>query len=421
MAVEGELSMTSQIKPVLAALRHHRSATTLIALQIALTLAIVCNALYIGQQRVAHLSRPTGIDEANIGVIHNTWLGRHNVAEAGAMTATDLALLRRLPGVTDAYVDVTYPAVGPWASLLSMKLKPDQVAQTSYAELYTADDHTLATLGLRLVAGRNFRSDEVVETASVDGVAPASIIVTRELADVLFPDQPAVGKVVYFSPKPSTIVGVVAHLQVPAVNTNSFAFRSVLVPARVVSSDTGYGGYYMIRARPGQLDAVLRAAPAALRTANPARLIDAEGGVARYSDLRSEGYARDRGTVLLMSVICVVLLLASAGGIVGLTSFWVSQRRRQIGIRRALGATRADILQYFQTENFLIVSGGIGLGTLLAVLLNLWLMQHYPLPRLPLIYLWPSALAMWLLGQLAVLGPALRAAAVPPVVATRAA
>ncbi len=49
VAMEGELKMTSQIKPVLAALRHHRSAALLIALQIALTLAIVCNALYIVQ------------------------------------------------------------------------------------------------------------------------------------------------------------------------------------------------------------------------------------------------------------------------------------------------------------------------------------------------------------------------------------
>jgi putative ABC transport system permease protein len=51
--------------------------------------------------------------------------------------------------------------------------------------------------------------------------------------------------------------------------------------------------------------------------------------------------------------------------------------------------------------------------------LNLLLMTHYELPRLPLYYLPIGALALWLLGQLAVLGPALRAAAVPPVVATR--
>jgi len=106
-------------------------------------------------------------------------------------------------------------------------------------------------------------------------------------------------------------------------------------------------------------------------------------------------------------------------GITGLANFWVQQRRRIIGIRRAIGATRGDILRYFQTENFLIVTGGIVLGMLLAFVLNLVLMSYYELPRLPLYYLPVGALVLWLLGQLAVLGPALRAAAVPPVVATR--
>jgi len=97
----------------------------------------------------------------------------------------------------------------------------------------------------------------------------------------------------------------------------------------------------------------------------------------------------------------------------------VQQRTRSIGIRRAIGATRSDILHYFQLENFLIVTGGIVLGTMLAFVLNAVLMQHYELPRLPPYYLPIGALLLWLLGQLAVLGPALRAAAVPPVVATR--
>src|SRR3546814_16609456 len=85
---------------------------------------------------------------------------------------------------------------------------------------------------------------------------------------------------------------------------------------------------------------------------------------------------------LLVGTI-VALLLVTALGIVGLTSFWVSQRRRQIGVRRALGATRGDILRYFQTENFLIVSVGIVMGLLLAYGLNQGLMQHSEIALLP--------------------------------------
>ena len=67
----------------------------------------------------------------------------------------------------------------------------------------------------------------------------------------------------------------------------------------------------------------------------------------------------------------------------------------------------------------MIVSIGVALGALLAYGLNMLLMLHYEQPRLPLLYLAIGALALWLLGQLAVLGPALLAASVPPVVATR--
>ena len=137
------------------------------------------------------------------------------------------------------------------------------------------------------------------------------------------------------------------------------------------------------------------------------------------AQVRGRAYADDRSVALLMSILSGLLLLATAGGIVGLSSFWVSQRRRQIGIRRSLGATTGDILGYFHTENFLIVSGGIVFGALLAFFANLGLMHVYELPRMPLYVPLMGALLLWLLGQLAVWGPARYAAKVPPVVAIR--
>ena len=122
---------------------------------------------------------------------------------------------------------------------------------------------------------------------------------------------------------------------------------------------------------------------------------------------------------LLMSVICVILLCVTAAGIVGLTSFWVGQRYRQIGVRRALGARRIDIRRYFQIENLLIAGVGVVAGALFSFGLNEWLMTHYEMARLPAIYVAIGVLAMLALGQAAVLVPARRASDVPPVVATR--
>lgn len=121
----------------------------------------------------------------------------------------------------------------------------------------------------------------------------------------------------------------------------------------------------------------------------------------------------------LLTAVIVALLVVTALGIVGLASFWVQQRTRQIGVRRALGATRGQILRYFQTENFLLATLGIFIGMVLAYGLNQLLMGRYELPRLPLVYLPVGAVALWLLGQIAVYWPARRAASVPPALATR--
>jgi len=135
--------------------------------------------------------------------------------------------------------------------------------------------------------------------------------------------------------------------------------------------------------------------------------------------VRERAYQSDRGMALLMGVICVVLLAITAAGIVGLTSFWVGERRKQIGVRRALGATRHDILSYFLTENLLIGAGGVAVGALLAVGLNLWMVSQFEMSRFPLTYVAVGVVALLALGQAAVLAPALRAARVSPVEATR--
>ena len=174
--------------------------------------------------------------------------------------------------------------------------------------------------------------------------------------------------------------------------------------------------YYVLRTAPQDREQVLHAAHDVLIKLDPNRII---GHMQTYAQIRSAYFGRDRTMIGLLIASALGLLFVTALGITGLANFWVQQRTRTIGIRRAIGATRGDILRYFQTENFLIVSFGVVLGVLLAIGLNLLLMKHYELPRLPLWYLPAGAAVLWLLGQLAVLAPALRASRVQPVVATR--
>jgi putative ABC transport system permease protein len=188
---------------------------------------------------------------------------------------------------------------------------------------------------------------------------------------------------------------------------------SMLLPIRVPY--TG-GGHYLLRTAPGERERVMEAAVAALERNSPNRIIEEQQTL---ESMRAEFFRQDRSMVWLLSAVCIALLIVTALGIVGLASFWVAQRTKQIGVRRALGATRGQVLRYFQTENFLLATIGIVIGMLLAYGLNLALMERYELPRLPAMYLPVGAVALWLLGQVAVFGPARRAAAVPPAVATR--
>jgi putative ABC transport system permease protein len=137
------------------------------------------------------------------------------------------------------------------------------------------------------------------------------------------------------------------------------------------------------------------------------------------AETRQRAYRDDRGLAIVLAIVSAVLLIVTAFGIVGITSFWVSQRRRQIGIRRAMGATRTAILRYFQTENLMIATAGAVLGVLLALTLNFWMAGKFEMTRLSVGSTVVAAVIVLLLGQIAVLWPALRAASISPVVAIR--
>lgn len=410
--------MNLQIRPILAALRRHRAGTVLIALQIALTLAIVCNALFIIHARLANLSEPSGVDEANVFVIQNQWAAERSTEAVDAQVRADLLALRQLPGVRDATPASGYPlAGGGWDNFVMMT--PEQVQPTTDAAVYHGDERFIDTLGLKLVAGRNFRPDEVMMMGTGQAITPPTVIVSRALADKLFPDGTALGKRFYsMGTTPSTIIGIVETLQRQGVDrwSNTYAGQSLLWPAR---ADDARGIRYIVRARPGQLAAAMRAAPKALFAQSRLRIIDPQDGIQDYATIRHKVYDADRGMAILMGIICAVLLAITAAGIVGLTSFWVGQRRRQIGVRRALGARKRDILAYFLTENFLISAGGVVLGVVLAYAFNLWAVSHFELDRMSPVYVGIGAILLLLLGQGATLAPARRAAKVPPVVATR--
>lgn len=407
-----------ELRPILSTLRRHKTTAWLLVLEIALTCAIVCNAVFMIGNRLQRIHMTTGIDEHALVQIQLAQIDP--TPDIFARAREDLAVLRQVPGVQAVALTNQLP-LGGSSSNSSIKLDPAQRTPTLSVGTYFGEDIP-QTLGARLVAGRNLRPDETTNadvvvkalaTGNTKGI-PAVTVITKALADRLWPGQDPLGKTIYLTDRVGVrVVGVLADLVRANAYNDATAHYSVVLP---LFMGAGKDQSYIIRTRPQDREAVLRAAVAALKKADPDRVVTRQR---TYDQVREKFFANDRAMAGILVGVIVALLTVTALGIVGLASFWVGQRRRTIGVRRALGATRGDILRYFLTENFVLASFGIVLGMALAYGMNLFLMLHYELPRLPGIYFPVGAVLLWIIGQAAVLGPALRAASVPPVVATR--
>ncbi|WP_434989111.1 ABC transporter permease [Xanthomonas melonis] len=400
------------IRPTLSTLRRHKTAAALIVLEVALSCAIISNALFLIGNRLERTKRPSGLTENELVTLTISGIGRDE--DARALTETDLAALRSIPGVKYAS-SVSQVPYGDSMWVSGLKLTADQKNATITVNDYTGDSQTLDTMGLTLIQGRRFTEGEFTWSDDKTAIIP-SVILTKSAADKLFPDQSALGKSIYRGGTPMKIVGIVAHLaRVGNYGGAAVYDDSMLTPVKMTYKD---GGRYLLRTDPNRRAEVLRQAVTTLEKNSASRIIE---NPKTFEEMRRSFYRQDRAMAWLLITMSIALLIVTALGIVGLASFWVQQRTKQIGIRRALGATRGQILRYFQIENLLLASIGIVLGMLMAYSINVWLMTRYELPRLPLIYLPIGAITLWLLGQIAVFWPARRAAAVPPAVATRSA
>ena len=409
-----------EIRPILSALMRSKTGAILVALQVAISLAILANALHIVNLRQAVANRPSGVENESTLIYaevrhlrdtdHNAQLAEQR-AEAAALRAVSgvvsVARVNQLPLTNSG-----------WNTGVAADRK--QVKSSASTSQYVTPDSMVKTLGLKLVEGRDFRPEEVKEADSdkEDDTPPNAVIVTRALAKKVWPnDSSYVGKTLYYGTGAEAlaapVVGVVETLQSQSAQVEERGEFSAIIPER--QTNVG-GGIYAMRVEAGQVDRLMKETEAALlRTTTDPLIVR----VKKMADTRKDHYRADIALSWMLVTVSALLLLITASGIVGISSLWVTQRRKQIGVRRALGARRIDILRYFLTENFMITSVGVVSGVLLAIGLNQLLVSKLSMARLPLDYLLLGSGVFWLLGALAVYGPAWRAASISPATATR--
>ncbi|HEX5162377.1 MAG TPA: FtsX-like permease family protein [Steroidobacteraceae bacterium] len=398
-----------EIRPILSALLRNRAGAILVALQIAITLAIVVNAIYLTQQRVSQISRVTGLDEQNI--FSFSVQGFEKDFDFHAMVRDDMALLRRMPGLLDATPSNHVPLSGGGSSTGYYSL-PEKKGNQSPANYYRVDEHGVSTLGVKLAAGTTFDPTMIEYKDTEEQGQPPVAIVSKAFGEALFPGEKIlVGKDFYDDQsKPVRIIGVIEHMHGAWVGWDKLD-RIVLIP-RVIGPNIRY----IVRTEPGQIDRMMTEVDSALRKRDPNRVI---GKMRKMSDQKDNSYSGDMLMAITLTTVTGLVLVFSSLGIFGLATFNVNNRTRQIGTRRAVGARRIDIVRYFMTENWLVTTLGVVVGCILALAAGYWLSTQYQMARLDLYYLVGGVLGLWAVGQLAAWQPSLKAAKVSPAMATR--
>jgi putative ABC transport system permease protein len=399
-------------RPILSTLARHRIAAGLIVLEVALALAFVSNALHMIAVRAERLTADRGLPEHELVNIDLRALVP--IDEAEPLTREDLRRLRALPGVKGVAIS-SQVIYGDNNNNSGVNNQPNAGGTRVGAASYDGDEHFLPVHGLKLVAGRNFVAEEVIPASrftSHPDTKVTALIVNRALAETMYPGQSAVGKPLWVFDGPSTIVGVVEAL--PHTNPSKYETDFAFIAPR---QPTFRGGTYMLRVEPSLQQQVLKQAAAVIREVDPRRTVRRGRTL---SEMRAAYDAEDRAMTWLLAGVCTALLAVTAFGIVGLVSFWVAQRTRMIGIRRALGATQGQIRGYFQLENLLLCGAGVLLGMLGAVALSHQVLQPQGLAALPWVYLPVGAVMLLVLGQLAVLAPARKASQLSAATAMRA-
>ena len=406
-----------EIRPILSALLRNKTGPVLVALQVALSLAILANALHIVSERRGVAARPSGLlDEAATFYFEVRNLNNDTAEQMLATIKRQSDLLRAVPGVASAAY-VSQMPLSNSGSTSSFSLDRNPQGQTTSVGMYVSGDSLVKTFGLQLVDGRDFLPTELVDINEGElRIPPDTMIISRALADRLFPGASAIGKTLYFGTGEvpgARVVGVVERLQTAHAQIGDLGEYSMIMPARLYGAG---GALYAVRTEPGQRDRVMQEAEQALRRASASPMILSARTV---EEDRKNRYRADMALSWMLVTVSALLLLVTSSGIVGMASLWVTQRRKQIGVRRALGARKTDILRYFIVENVLITSSGVFGGVLLGVGLNALLVSRLEMSRLPLPYLAGGAAMFWLIGILAVYGPAWRAASTSPALATR--
>ncbi|MCF2856434.1 FtsX-like permease family protein [Pseudoalteromonas sp. SMS1] len=397
------------LQPIIKSLLRAKTAPLLLMLQIAVTFTILVNAVFMLLQKSDEINVPSGLAENELFWFQMSLHGTRE--EKKTSLFRDLDAIKALDSVSGAVALSSIPFSERGAGH-EIRLERDAVGYVTKAAFYSGSYQSLETMGLELIAGEGFTINDERRLYNFGLDVPSGVIITKVLAEQLYPDdwRQVIGETIFLDEDAQPVRGVVEHLIGPWSfwKNRSFnvLFSNVFITPEV-SILVRIQGDNIDKSMQDVMDVVMQ---------EPRRTVD---HLEVMTDSREKAYRAQVAAYSTLKAVVLGLALITMLGVFGQTRFAILKRRKQIGTRRALGASQIAIVRYYVIENAVINLCGIVLGVVLAVVANNLLVAHFQLEPVPGLYLVYGGVIIFLAGFLAVLQPAIRAASISPAEATR--
>ncbi|WP_235499670.1 FtsX-like permease family protein [Frateuria sp. Soil773] len=383
-------------------------------------MAVLVNVIHLTVRHMREVSLPNGIDETALLVAR---IGGGNPADNADAARSALSRIRALPQVAAAAPTNATPLSEANFVASFSTVPQNHDTDTVSASSYFGLEGFARALDLRVIAGRPLQHDDYVG-ADLDLFTPTgdAVLVTKSLAEQLWPGGHAAGALLYGPQRAYHVVGVIDDILRPSMDAAN-PFAAVVFPLGAVTAvNAPFVSQFAIRLKaPGCVEAdacekLIASIDSILRT----EYATAEKvSVDSFAHMRRAYFSAETTTAWTLLLAAILTMVFTGLGIFGLTSFWVQQRRKQVGVMRALGASRTAVFGYFLGQNAVLTAAGVVLGGGLAVSANHALLVYRSGTALPFQYILYGALAVFALSLLATLFPSVLATRVSPASAMR--
>lgn len=379
--------------------------TSLLLVQLAMTLALLLNSVLLAQQTQQQLNQPTGLDLDNtlVALLKPATASLRVYPALQELLDRQLNAVQALPGVvTAAYVNQSAILFGGNNGNL-YDIEQQELTNIPTVPMYFASADFFSVLNSKVLQG-----ELPQHSVSLDGPVQPEVVLTKSLADKLFAEQSAIGR----QTNRGRVAAVIEDFYGQRYSSHVM-YNSVQI-APLYSVDWGYS--IILRTQPEQTEAVRQQLADVLRKVEPnVEIFHIRTLAEQYKDL----YRNEYGLAMLLGILSALMLLVTMVSSYSSTHFHALKRQQEIGVKRALGASKNTILLELLSENWLCTAIGAVFGVGLALLLNQALAQVITIPALSWYLPFATITALLLCVTVATWYPATLATRVSPATATK--